>query len=48
LPLEPGIALRFFLDAPGMKTMLEYVNEGNLSQYSNQAFVKELIHWRTF
>ncbi len=31
-----------------MKTMLKYVNAGTLSQYSNQAFVKELIHWLRF
>ena len=27
---------------------MEYVNQGNLSQYAYRAFVDELIHWLRF
>jgi hypothetical protein len=31
-----------------LEMTLEYVNQGNLRQYSDQAFVEELIHWLRF
>lgn len=48
LPLEPGVELRFVLNPPELKTVLEYVNQGNLSQYADKAFVEELIDWLRF
>ena len=48
LPLEPGVALRFVTTPADMETVLEYVNQGNLSQYGNQAFLDELIYWLRF
>lgn len=48
LPLEPGVALRFLTASPEMETALEYVNEGNLRQYADRAFVEELITWLRF
>ena len=48
LPLEPGIALRFIMNPTDMETVLEYVNQGNLSQYGNKAFLEELIYWLRF
>src|SRR6266498_67253 len=43
LPLEPGVVLRFALNPTDMETILEYVNQGNLSQYADEAFLDELI-----
>ena len=48
LPLEPGVALRFATTKPDLETMLEYVNQGNLSQYADKAFIEELIYWLRF
>ncbi len=48
LPLEPGIMLRFVLNRADLNVVLEYVNCGNLSQYSDKAFVEELISWLRF
>ncbi|HSL45394.1 MAG TPA: twin-arginine translocation signal domain-containing protein [Anaerolineales bacterium] len=48
LPLEPGVVLRFALNPNDMETILEYVNQGNLSQYADEAFVDELISWLRF
>jgi hypothetical protein len=48
LPLEPGIALRFLTAPAEMETALEYINEGNLHQYANRAFMDELISWLRF
>jgi hypothetical protein len=48
LPLEPGVSLRFFTVAKQIETLGEYVNQGNLSQYANPAFVDELIQWLRF
>jgi hypothetical protein len=48
LPLESGIGLRFVTNATELETMLEYVNQGNLSQYADRAFVNELILWLRF
>lgn len=48
LPLEPGIALHFVTNPTDSETVLEYVNQGNLSQYANNAFIDELIYWIRF
>lgn len=48
LSLEPGVTLRFATNTADLATVLEYVNQGNLSQYANTAFVDELIDWLRF
>ncbi|MBE0670735.1 MAG: twin-arginine translocation signal domain-containing protein [Anaerolineales bacterium] len=48
LPLEPGVSLRYMTNPTDLETMLEYVNQGNLSQYTNEAFLDELIDWLRF
>lgn len=48
LPLEPGVLLRFVTDQTDLETVLEYVNQGNLSQYADKAFLDELIYWLRF
>ncbi len=48
LPLEPGVALHFVTNPAERETVLEYVNQGNLSQFADQAFVDELITWLRF
>ena len=48
LSLEPGIGLRFVTTPSDLKTILAYVNQGNLVQYADRAFVDELIHWVRF
>jgi len=48
LPLEPGIAVHFVTSRDGLETVLEYVSEGNLSQYTEEAFVDELVRWIRF
>ena len=48
LTLEPGISLRFATGPSDLETVLAYVNQGNLSQYANQAFLNELIFWLRF
>jgi hypothetical protein len=48
LPLEPGIALRFLLEKSELETVIEYVRQGNLAQYADPAFIKELLHWLRF
>lgn len=48
LPLEPGVALHFVTDPGGMDSVAEYVNQGNLVQYENSAFIEELIYWLRF
>lgn len=48
LPLEPGVALRIITNLVDLEMVLEYVNQGNLRQYGNKAFVDELIDWLRF
>jgi len=48
LPLEPGVSLRFLTTPMERETAVEYVNEGNLHQYADRAFVDELISWLRF
>jgi hypothetical protein len=48
LPLEPGVSFQFVTEPGGMEDVAEYINQGNFSQYSNTAFVEELIDWLRF
>ena len=48
LPLEPGVGLLFANSSAQMETLLDYVNQGNMSQYADPAFVEELIQWLRF
>jgi hypothetical protein len=48
LPLEPGVALRFAANPADLEIFLEYVNQGNIQQYSDRSFIEELIHWLRF
>jgi hypothetical protein len=48
LPLEPGVVFQAITEPRALETVLEYVNQGNLSQYADPAFVQELIHWLRF
>jgi hypothetical protein len=48
LPLEPGVVLRYLLNRTELETALDYVNQGNLRQYADQAFLAELIDWLRF
>jgi hypothetical protein len=46
--LEPGVALHFITSPNDLEMVLEYVNQGNLNQYANKAFLDELIYWLRF
>src|SRR5262245_3386030 len=48
LPLEPGVILHYVTDPSDLEMILEYVNQGNLSQYSDKAFLDEVIYWLRF
>ena len=48
LPLEPGVLLKIVTGQNELATVLDYVNQGNLQQFANKAFVDELIHWLRF
>jgi hypothetical protein len=48
LGLEPGVSLRFVTNPTDQEAVLEYVNQGNLSQYADKAFIDELIYWLRF
>jgi hypothetical protein len=42
------VTLHFVTDPADLETVLEYVNQGNLSQYEDDAFIDELIDWLRF
>lgn len=48
LSLEPGVALHLITSPAGRETILDYVNQGNLRQYADPAFIAELIEWLRF
>ncbi|MEP7187868.1 MAG: hypothetical protein ABI901_01600 [Roseiflexaceae bacterium] len=48
VPLEPGVVSHIVTNPTDLATVLEYVNQGNLGQYADQAFVNELIAWVRF
>jgi hypothetical protein len=48
LPLEPGVTLRYATNHSELEMILEYVNQGNLSQYADKGFLDELVSWLRF
>lgn len=48
LPIEPGVSLRIVTAPNELETLVDYVNQGNLGQYADTAFVDELIEWLRF
>lgn len=48
LPSEPGVALQVLTGRADRETVLEYVNQGNLRQYADPAYVEELMAWLRF
>ncbi|MFZ4664333.1 MAG: Acg family FMN-binding oxidoreductase [Caldilineaceae bacterium] len=48
LGLEPGVGLHFVTTPTELETVLDYVNQGNLHQYADKAFIAELIDWIRF
>ena len=48
VPLEPGVGLRYALGPADLKTVLEYVYQGDLKQFADKAFQRELMHWLRF
>jgi hypothetical protein len=48
LPLEPGVTIRFLIDRNVMDIVEEYVRRGNIPQYSEKAFLEELVRWLRF
>jgi hypothetical protein len=48
LPLEPGIEFSFADTREKIEMFLEYVNQGNLKQYADPAFIDELVSWIRF
>lgn len=45
---EPGVVLQFIEGENEIERVLEFVNEGNLKQYADKAFLEELILWLRF
>ena len=45
---EPGVVLQFIEGKTETERVLENVNEGNLKQYADKAFLDELIFWLRF
>lgn len=48
LKAEPGISLQLVTPGAEMDTLIQRVVEGDQSQYSDRAFVEELIRWVRF
>jgi hypothetical protein len=48
VPLEPDVVMHFILNPLELKTVMEYVDQGNLSQFADRAFVNELTAWIRF
>ena len=48
IPLEPGVSLHWVLNPAELKTVADYVRQGDLSQYADKEFVQELIYWLRF
>ncbi len=48
LPQEPGVTARFVTSPAEREMVIEYVNQGNLSQYTDTEFVSELLTWLRF
>ncbi len=48
MAIEEGVALRYLTSSGEIEQAVEYVNQGNLAQYADKAFVNELIDWLRF
>lgn len=48
MPMDPGVVMRFIQNPRDMEMVLEYVDQGNLSLYSDKGFIDELIGWIRF
>ena len=48
MPLEPGVVLQLITSPTEVETVLEYVNQGNLRQFADTAFMAELMAWIRF
>ncbi len=48
LTLEPGVKLHFVTNPTDLEKVVDYVYQGNLSQYADEAFIDELIYWLRF
>jgi len=48
LEAEPGVELLFVDGKNETERLVEYVNQGNLQQYADKAFLDELIFWLRF
>jgi hypothetical protein len=48
IALDPGVSLDFAATPDKIEMFLEYVNQGNLKQYADSAFINELIFWLRF
>lgn len=46
--LEPGISLLTKVDRAGLTMLADSVHQATLSQYADQPFLNELIHWLRF
>lgn len=46
--LEPGVGVKLITDPAGIERAVDYVAQGNQAQYSDKAFVEELIRWLRF
>jgi hypothetical protein len=48
VPLEPGVRVQYALRPAELATVVDHVHQGNMEQYAERAFVKELVHWVRF
>jgi hypothetical protein len=48
MPGESGVILQFLTNTKSIEIALEYVNQGNLVQYADPAFINELVDWLRF
>lgn len=48
ISVEPDTEMHFVENDQAIEKIIEFVNEGNRQQYSDQNFLSELIHWIRF
>jgi hypothetical protein len=48
VPLEPGIHVRYALKPADRKVVADYVYQGNVQQFGDKAFLRELSDWVRF
>ncbi|MBK7176415.1 MAG: hypothetical protein IPH82_04380 [Chloroflexi bacterium] len=46
--LEPGIGVRLIRKPAALEAVVDYVNQDDLSQYTDPSFIDELIYWLRF